>query len=69
MEKFKDVALRWFILALFTVIGVRTLKSGFNFSIVFNNEFFIDLIIAGLCGIMAEWPFYNNDTKKNNKEN
>jgi len=54
MGKFKDIALRWFILALFTVIGLRTLKYNFDFSIVFNNEFIVDLVIAVSCGVIIE---------------
>jgi len=64
MGSFKDVALRWFIYVMFYVIGVRTLKYRFDISIVFNNDFFVDLIIAGLSVTIIEFIYYNRSRKK-----
>lgn len=64
MESFKDVALRWFTFVIILVLGIRAFKYAFDFSIVFNNEFVDDLIIAGICGVIIELISYYNKSKK-----
>jgi len=68
-KKLKEVVLRWILLTIGLVIGQRTSRYKFNLSMIFNREFFGDMIFAGICTFIVELVLNYNKFRKNNKKN
>jgi len=66
-KSLKEVVLRWILLTVGLVIGQRTSRYNFNFSMIFNDEFFDDMIFAGLCTFIVELVLNYKRLIKNNK--
>jgi len=68
-KRLKEVVLRWILLTIGLVIGQRTSRYKFNLSMIFNREFFDDMIFAGICTFIVELVLNYNKFRKNNKKN
>jgi len=63
-KNLKEIFLGWILLTLGAVIGQRTSRYRFNFSLIFSKEFFEDMMFAGSCTFIVELIFNYNTLKK-----
>jgi len=63
-KNLKEIFLRWILLTVGAVIGQRTSRYKFNFSMIFSKEFFGDMILVGLCAFIVELIFNYNTLRK-----